>query len=137
MNSFEHERQPDRQPCLYYLPVDDYSSEFQQLSVLQQRGYPIEMTVIPNDDEGMHAYFAQFSRDETMEKEAPLYPQWAKFTVDPEFDRIIVHPSTPGDTPQIDDVDDEHINGEQVAGLVSNYYNLVEQHFPEFKDFSS
>lgn len=102
MSSFEHERRPDKQP-VYYLPVDDYSDTFQQLSVLQQMGYPIEMTVIPNDDEGMHAYFAQFSRDETMEKEAPLYPQWAKFTVDPEFDRFIEIPDMPGDVFQSED----------------------------------
>lgn len=233
MTSFEYES-PQREPEVQYSPVSDYDDVFQQLSVLNQMGYPVDMTIVRNDDESMRAYFGQYLNDETMTREAPLYPYWAKFTIDPEFTRLLEHPSNPGTEltsedeatqrllerhpiqliPDITMVDvsmlcrrynlhrlPEHtdsygrlaherpdypwcdviarcivaaalrydtfrelpdpyllynasmspeaelfarslmesgvppINGEQVAGLVSSYYQLVEEYFPEFKTF--
>lgn len=216
-----------------YLPVSEYDDMFQQLTVLRTMDYPIDMTIIRNDDEEMHSYYAPYPNDDTMTVEAPLYPQWAKFIIDSDFDRYIEVPDAPGDVLQSDnkkiqrllekhpiqlihDVDngdvsslcyqyrlqlpenEDHphrlaherkdfpwldvisrcivaarlrrhkfieesdtlhlqlswsspeadafadqliesgipaINGEQIAGLVSDYYRLVEKHFPEFRAF--
>ena len=233
MTSFEYES-PQRKPEICYAPADDHDDVFQQLSVLNGMGYPVDMTIVRNDDEGMRAYFGQHRNDETLTKEAPFYPYWAKFAIDPEFTRLLEHPSEPGteltsedeatqrllekhpmllvsditaadvsmlhwrynlhrlpehaDSPyrlaherpeypwrdviarcivaaalrydRLRELPDPYllnhasmspgaealakslmesgvppINGEQVAGLVSGYYQLVESHFPEFKAF--
>lgn len=48
--------------------------------------------------------------------------------IDPELDDFVAGLIAAGVHP---------INGEQVAGIVSDYYQLVERHFPEFKAFKN
>lgn len=63
-------------PEIRFTPFNAYDDEFQQLSVLDGMGYPVRGTIIRNDDSEMHNFYADnYSADEIMRLEAPLYPR--------------------------------------------------------------
>lgn len=85
MSSFEYEQSP-REPVVRYAPIFDYNGTYQQLSMLESMGYPVSSQTVRNDDAEMHRFHTQRNITDIMMVDAPVYPYWAKFNVDPIFD---------------------------------------------------
>lgn len=88
------------EPVMYVVPVDDYNYSFQQLSMLQQMGYPVEERTLGTDISSSDRFLAQNSTH---------HGNWAEFVIDPNFENWIddtsyYYPKFPNKSEVLDDV---------------------------------